>query len=542
MCVDSLWRTNTKNNYVALFCCPYENQVRLIFTRINELIDDSPAILKNLKSRTKNPFVIEFKNHSRIVGFTTGASSGSGAASVRGQRADYLYLDESDYMSDADFDSILMLAGERSDIGVFLSSTPTGARKRFWQCCTDPSMHFKEFHFPSMCNPNWGPQMEEEFRAQLSEAGYTHEVLAEFGEQETGVFNKDRIDAAMEKVYYKYNPLTTSQKRMVENDIQEGKYKELIDLEVPMDYEGVFKPNVFRTIGVDWDKYGASSSIIILDFDVIRRKFMVIKSIEVPKVEYSFDYAVKLIIRLNEIYNPSFIYVDRGSGEFQLETLHLYGEENPESGLKNKVKGWQFSQTIDVTDPVKKTIVKEPMKPFMVNQLTMAFERNQMILCPFDETVHKQLIDYEVVKIGANGRPIFTDENEHFVDALGLAFLAFALEFPDITKTYKKVEYETALEVLENNPINNRVNKMLNTVGNSFNSFNPWKQNLKNGSFTPEMAKDPNERDVPKYFKVNIPSGIYGIDRGNNSSVGTLRNGWGSRAGLDRGSFNRKSW
>lgn len=62
-------------------------------------------------------------------------------------------------------------------------------------------------------------------------------------------------------------------------------------------------------------KYGASSSIIILDYDGDFDAFRVIKRIEVPKSEYSYDYAVNLIIELNAIYNPSWIYVDRGSGE-----------------------------------------------------------------------------------------------------------------------------------------------------------------------------------------------------------------------------------
>ena len=62
-------------------------------------------------------------------------------------------------------------------------------------------------------------------------------------------------------------------------------------------------------------KYQASSSIIILDYDMITDKFKVIKRIEVPKSEYSYDNAVNLIIELNEQYNPAWIYVDRGSGD-----------------------------------------------------------------------------------------------------------------------------------------------------------------------------------------------------------------------------------
>lgn len=65
----------------------------------------------------------------------------------------------------------------------------------------------------------------------------------------------------------------------------------------------------------DWDKYQASSSIVILDFDVIMQKFRVIKRIEVPRSEYSYDNAVNMVVQLNDQYNPSWIYADRGSGK-----------------------------------------------------------------------------------------------------------------------------------------------------------------------------------------------------------------------------------
>lgn len=61
-------------------------------------------------------------------------------------------------------------------------------------------------------------------------------------------------------------------------------------------------------------KYQASSSLLIMDYDVIMKKFKVIKRIEVPRGEYSYDNAVNLIIELNEIYNPSWIYCDAGAG------------------------------------------------------------------------------------------------------------------------------------------------------------------------------------------------------------------------------------
>lgn len=54
---------------------------------------------------------------------------------------------------------------------------------------------------------------------------------------------------------------------------------------------------------------------MILDYVPKFGRFKVIRRIEVPKAEYSFDKAVNMVIALNKIYNPTWIYADRGSGE-----------------------------------------------------------------------------------------------------------------------------------------------------------------------------------------------------------------------------------
>lgn len=525
MCIDALYHISTRKSFICLFVTPYESQVRLIFRRLNELIDESPYLKKKLIARTKNPFVIEFEGHSTIVGFTTGASSGRGGASIRGQRADRIYIDESDYMGDSDFDAVLMIAGERDDIYVTLSSTPTGARKKFYQCCTDKRMHFKEFYFPSMCNPNWGPRMEEEFRAQLSESGYIHEVLAEFGPQDTGVFNKECIDKALTYDLYSYASLTYSQQERAKNN------EWVVDYWIPQKGEKPYKPNPFRTMGVDWDKVQASPSIVILDYDMKFKKFRVIQRYEVPKAEYTFDAAVQKIIEFNEIYQPSYIYVDRGSGEYQIETLHKYGDEHPESMLKTKLKAWQFANTIEVQDPGTGEIVKKPMKPFMVNQLAMALERNNLILSPFDETLHKQLVDYEILRVSSSGQPIYSDKNEHFVDCLGLAFLAFALEFPDIAKTTFKNEVVSAFEQSTAKIGLSRIKNALASASNFVKNNNPWDGSGVNGNMTYQDTLD-DGGNGPHMFPCAPPR--------QTSNGGITFGSWGNRAsGLSGGGFGR---
>ena len=70
-----------------------------------------------------------------------------------------------------------------------------------------------------------------------------------------------------------------------------------------------------RNMSRDWDKYSSSSSIVILEYNVKMQQFMVLKRFEMPRAEYSYDNAVNTVIELNKIYNPAWIYADRGSGE-----------------------------------------------------------------------------------------------------------------------------------------------------------------------------------------------------------------------------------
>ena len=82
MVVDALHKVFIENSRRVLFIDPYENQVRLIFKRIRELINESPY-LKEDCTITFNPYELKVKStKSSIMGFTTGASSGNEGASI----------------------------------------------------------------------------------------------------------------------------------------------------------------------------------------------------------------------------------------------------------------------------------------------------------------------------------------------------------------------------------------------------------------------------------------------------------------------------
>lgn len=94
MVVYCLWYAFHHKNARLLVATPYEHQVRLIFMRLNELIDDCDELTHSIKTRTKNPFIVQFNNGSSIMGFTVGATAGNSGASVRGQRADFIFMDK----------------------------------------------------------------------------------------------------------------------------------------------------------------------------------------------------------------------------------------------------------------------------------------------------------------------------------------------------------------------------------------------------------------------------------------------------------------
>lgn len=421
MAVHMLWYAYTHKNATCLVVAPMEEHIKMLFKTIREFIDQSSEISSSIKSNTRNPHYIEFLNGSVIKGLTAGTKSGSKALASRGQTADWIYFDEMDYLSDDDVDSTFAITTERSGIGVWGASTPTGRRGKFFSWCelahgkgkvsVPPGVYsgetWTEFYFPGTCNPNWSDEMERELRIEYPGEKYLHEVMAEFGEEIVGVFNKADIEAAQE------------------------------------DYEYVTAPRyeTVRIVGVDWDKYGAGTNIVVIAYDFVRRKFFIETRVEIGRSKRTLSHAVDTIVEIDRVFKPTHIYIDRGYGEFQLESLT--------EKLGKKVKGLQSSEKIEVVDPYTRLPDKKPAKPFMVTNLQIIMERQKLAIPRGDIVLVKQFHDYRVIKVSTNGQPIFSDENEHILDAIMLALLGFTLEHPNITKIVKRPEYASTIAVID---------------------------------------------------------------------------------------------
>ena len=211
MCILIWWHAfvqpnkGPNNQYDILIITPYETQIDLIFKRLKELLDMSPELKASIKRDINHQ--LELHNGTVIKGLTAGSKSSSGAANTRGQRADIIVLDEVDYMGDDDITNIINIRNEAPErIKIIAASTPSGRRASFYKWCVgSPKNGWKEVYAPSTVNPeilkvnsDTGKTYLEELEEELTEIRYIQEVMAEFGEEEAGVYQKKHVDAAAE--------------------------------------------------------------------------------------------------------------------------------------------------------------------------------------------------------------------------------------------------------------------------------------------------------------------------------------------------------
>ena len=469
MCVLILWFAYTQynrgpnNQYDIIIATPYETQIDLIFKRLHQLIEVSP-VLKSLITRDvhHNIHITVGGITSNILGLTAGANNSSGGGnSTRGQRADLLILDECDYIGSNQITNILNIRNEAPErIRLICASTPSGKHEEYYRWCINASKRYyptkddiennkfsgyeieekeigegngwTEIYAPSnvnkellKINPDTQQTYLEDIKDELSDMRYTQEVMAEFGEEEMGVYQKRFIKAAI-----------------AEGDRLKYRYITKWSKEDRKSYLSRTHGQNIRILGVDWDKYSAATNMVCMELDRFHQDqegrivplFKMLFRIEVPRSDFTYVNAMNKIIELNEEYQFDWIGIDRGYGEVQLEMLHKYGMEHPETGLADKVIGYQFSQKIEVRDPYTKKKDQKHIKPFMVNNSVNLFEKGKIVLDGSDKGMISQLEEYRVKSISSSGLPIYTDENEHAIDAMNLALLLFEQKYGSLLK------------------------------------------------------------------------------------------------------------
>lgn len=416
MAIQLLHYCYTSKDGRCLVVAPMKSHVELIYQEVLRLASKSDVVSESITRKITSPqFFIQFSNGSTIRFFTSGMKSGGKSDVARGQEAHIIVLDEMDYMGNDDLDALYAMlqktAEDQPDKLMIGASTPTGRRERFWEWSM--SSRFKEFWFPSYCNPFFSKEQEEEFREQYSASAYRHEIEADWGEDSEGVYPRRFVDRAFIEPSWQY-------------------------------IAGRQSARSFHIIGVDWDKYGAGTNIVVLEVcddnyedERFAGKVRLAYREEIEKSEYTLTLAVDRIIELNQLFQPKHIYVDRGYGEVQVELLTKYGVENPSSKMRERIKGVSFAESIEVRDPYTKLMIKKEIKPFMVDNLRQFLEKGNIYFSANDEEMYMQLISYVVVKMTSSGRPVFEAGGsavDHAHDALILALLAITQNYGEFSK------------------------------------------------------------------------------------------------------------
>lgn len=425
--IDILYSCYTKwgmqiPRYEYLVICPYEAQVKKIFDNLEMLVSLSTNLKAAVKAVRKSPhWEMEFHNGSIARGFSSGKKTGARSDKIRGQDAHAILFDEIDYMADEDIEAIFAVLGSQENVRLWMSTTPTGARSKFWRVSTDKTQGFKEFHFISNESPRWTPQAERFFKAMYSQGGYDREFNAEFGTPTEGVFRQADLDACLRD--YDYEDCSHNSDR---------KY----------------------VIGVDWNKL-TGTHIVVVEGDYKDRshaRFAVVDKRIIRPQEFTQMAGVEAVLELDRQWGADFVYVDAGYGAVQVEMLHRLDKQHPMAGMRyaERVVSVNMAEKVEFRDPRNPgRWIKKAAKPFMVDMLAGWVSSQQIVFPAVEDTdvsiieseiayldigLIQQMREFKVEKVSPTGQVRYSQGYEHTLVALALACMGHALQFSELNQ------------------------------------------------------------------------------------------------------------
>jgi len=395
-----------------LVVTPYEIQAEELMNIILEFVwaldpeygTYASVVDKFVKSPT---YLMRFLNKSRIRAFTTGSS---GAGSVRGQAADVIVLDEVDYMTTADFNSILAILMDNPDVELWVASTPNGKSQLHR---LENLAAYKGFHFPSYVLPHYNDVLDTEFKDQFDDIGYVQEVMAEFGEADATVFQGYFIDKNTKP-----------------------------DLNMPDVLEN--RDDYIVILGGDWNDDKNGTRLLAVAFHKATKEFHVCDQRRVSKEGWTQIAAVQEIIEFNRKYDFEHIYLDEGYGTSNIQFIKQYGldqrgrvaVDHPDIKLSDVV-GINFSSKIEVIPAGGGEMIKKDMKTYLVENSVRLLERDAI---KFDKELDDSLIDqmrnYVILRRSPTGKPIYgtisSKIGDHDLDAFMVALLGWSMEYSSL--------------------------------------------------------------------------------------------------------------
>lgn len=442
--IEELHKAINHKNYNILILCPAKAQAQKWYDDFLWQCDQDPELSDTIKQKKQQPyFKIEFHNGSTLSIFTAGSSSGRDADVIRSQTPQRVRLEEQDLLNEGDYKAVMPLLRRYKQSEFHGSSTPTGARSKFWQMCMQFS-DYKEFYAPIMLSPQWldDPISYEEVcrRESRTEDVYRHEFLAEFGDLAQGVFKSFYVDRS--RGSYKYKQTR-------------------------------YNPTMKYYMGVDWNGQGTGTRIRVIEYNETNKKRRMVQADTVDGPQSTTQESLDRIKDINRYWHCEGIYIDKGFGNVQDEMLRLMGKKATNADDKRllEVKVIDFGAEIKTNKLVpnrgnSKYLDKEEdkrrTKPFMVEGAVMCLENGLFEFSDVDDILDSQLRAYRVKTWSQHGFANTYDagkEGDHDLDATMLALLGIELKYglTAIPQSQRMAQfaYAAGLGAGPSNPVDN---------------------------------------------------------------------------------------
>lgn len=403
--VEITYQMFTKKGNRILVGGPQKVHVEEIINRIRGFIYRNPLLADEVVHDVSSPYYqIELKNGSYVRGFALGTKGKTEGVGVRGQNADRIYCDEMDYVDDkAIIGGLLPIIQTTPETSMTGFSTPTGFKSVYYKMCEEDP-YYKEFFYNYKVLPHY--LIVERDRGSYTEEEWTHEMLAEWGTSESGVYKPSYVDRAM-RVY---------------------------------NYEAMRPTHGWRyVIGADWnEKYGAQ--IVVVGENLSGGYYQVVEAVGVEKSEFTQLSSIQRLIEMTKKWRPSSVYVDAGNGSTNYELLKKMSYDQRMkhgdfvlAGLMDILKKYDSGASIQTKDPVTGQPTKTPAKPYMISASVRAFESDRVRISANDKELEQGLRNYIIERISPTGTPVYgmrdTTTKDHRLDAFHLAMVSFFIEY-----------------------------------------------------------------------------------------------------------------
>jgi replicative DNA helicase len=410
--IEIVYQMFSNDGVKVVLIAPHKPQVEEIVNRVKGFIHSNPLLYSCVTRDRAAPFYeLVITNGSRLRGFAVGSSGGNEGVTVRGQDADYIYIEEMSYVDDSALDgAVLPILQTSPDTYLIGFSTPTGAKDMFHDFCKN-SPEYKEFHYSYRVLP-WYKNVEAD-RHRYTEIKWLTEFEAEFPSPEDGVYRTSYVDRAQ----------------------REYKYEDML-----YDYRWRY------VIGTDWNEVHGTE-IVVVGWNIAAKRFQIVDAVCVEKSEFTQLRGIAKLVEMTKKWRPSFIYIDAGGGgSTNYEVLRKTSMEARRPGgdkevakLLDILKKYDSGASIEARDPVSGKMEKYPAKQFMVSASVRMFEQDIIRISVADQTLVSQLHNYIIKRITPTGNPVYDTREpsigDHRLDALNLALVAIHLEFGDLHMT-----------------------------------------------------------------------------------------------------------